>query len=347
MSAGARCAIMAANGPLWVAAYLGVMSAGGAAVPLDTAFNAMQVNKLLRDCGATLIFTDDKHLPLVEKAVDQLLVRIVMIDGSGEGRYSNLLAMFSAGPGEFAPVPVSDGDLAVVMYTSGTTSDPKGVMLTHANLLAEAAAVFSFLNVSERDAILAVLPLFHALAQMANLLLPFAAGARIVYLEEMNTTELMRALSERGITLFCCVPQFFYLIHERVMQEVRKRSWAARTAFRLMMNLSAAGRVLGLNLGKLFFARVHKLLGAGMRYLITGGSAFDPRIGRDLEKLGFNVLQAYGLTETSGGATCTRPGLNVMGSVGQPLPGVQAKIVDAQPVEGMKHAVGEIAISGG
>jgi long-chain acyl-CoA synthetase len=347
MSPGARCAIMAANGPLWVAAYLGVMSAGAAAVPLDTAFSAVQVNKLLRDCGATLIFTDSKHLPLVEKAVEQLLVRIVMIDGSGEGRYSNLLAMFAAGPGPFAPLPVSDGDLAVLMYTSGTTSDPKGVMLTHANLLAEAAAVFAFLDVSERDAILAVLPLFHALAQMANLLLPFAAGARIVYLEEMNTTELLRALSERGITLFCCVPQFFYLIHERVMQEVRKRSWAARTAFRVMLNLSAAGRVLGLNLGKLFFARVHKLLGPGMRYLITGGSAFDPRIGRDLEKLGFNVLQAYGLTETSGGATCTRPGLNIMGSVGQPLPGVQVKIVDAQPVEGMKHPVGEIAISGG
>ncbi len=347
MSSGARCAIMAANSPLWVAAYLGVMAAGDAAVPLDTAFNAAQVNKLLRDCGATLIFTDSKHLPLVEKAVEQLLVRIVMIDGSGEGRYSNLPAMFAAGPAQFAPVPVSDSDLAVVMYTSGTTSDPKGVMLTHANLLAEAAAVFAVLDVSERDAILAVLPLFHALAQMANLLLPFAAGARIVYLEEMNTTELMRALSERGITLFCCVPQFFYLIHERVTQEVRKRSWTARAAFRMMLNLSAAGRLLGLNLGKLFFARVHKLLGPGMRYLITGGSAFDPRIGREMEKLGFNVLQAYGLTETSGGATCNRPGLNVMGSVGQALPGVQVKIIDAQPAEGMKYAVGEIAISGG
>ena len=346
MSEGVRCAIMAGNGPLWVTAYLGVMSAGAVAVPLDTAFNFHQVNKLLWDCGASIIFTDAKHLPVVEKAVEETLVRIVMIDGSGEGRYSNLLGMFAAGPGNFTPGMVKNDDLAVIMYTSGTTSDPKGVMLTHGNLLAEADAVFSFIHISDKDAILGVLPLFHALAQMANLLLPFAAGARIVYLEEMNTTELLRALSERNVTLFCCVPQFFYLIHERVMQEVKKRSWAARTAFSALMGISGASRKLHINLGKLFFGRVHRLLGPKMRYLITGGSAFDPSIGRDLQKLGFNVLQAYGLTETSGGAFCTRPDLNVMGSVGNPLPGVQVKLVDPQPAEGIPYPVGEVAIAG-
>src|SRR5215831_12638655 len=323
LSEGVRCAIMAANGPLWVTAYLGVMSAGAVAVPLDTAFTHFQVNKLLWDCGAAVIFTDMKHLPLVEKAVEETLVRVVLIDGSGEGRYSNLLGMFAAGPGQFAPARVRPEDLAVIMYTSGTTSDPKGVMLTHSNLLAEAEAVFSTIAVSEKDSILAVLPLFHALAQMANLLLPFAAGARIVYLEEMNTTELLRALSERGITLFCCVPQFFYLIHERLMQQVNSRPWAARTAFRAMMAVSAATRKIGLNPGKIFFAKIHRMLGPQMRYLVTGGSSFDPRIGRDLQKLGFTVLQAYGLTETTGGALLTPPKANVMGSVGQPLKGVQ------------------------
>src|SRR5690349_2914935 len=347
MSAGVRCAIMAGNGPLWVTAYLGVMSAGAVAVPLDTAFNAHQVNKLLWDCGASVIFTDAAHLSVVEKAVEETLVRIVMIDGSGEGRYSNLLSMLAAGPGSFTPATIQDDDLAVIMYTSGTTADPKGVMLTHGNLLAEAEAVFRVINVSERDSILAVLPLFHALAQMANLLLPFAVGARIVYLEQMNTTELLRALSERDITLFCCVPQFFYLIHERVMQELKKRSWTARTAFRAMMAVSGASRKIGINLGRLLFARVHKLLGPRMRYLITGGSAFDPRIGHDLQRLGFNLLQAYGLTETSGGATVTRPKRNVLGSVGEPLWGVQVKIIDPQPAEGSSFPIGEVAIGGG
>lgn len=347
LSAGVRCAIMAANGPLWVTAYLGAMSAGAVAVPLDTAFNHQQVNKLLWDCGAVVIFTDVQHLPLVEKAVDQTLVRVVLLDGSGEGRYSNLLGMFAAGPGSFTPAQVQPEDLAVIMYTSGTTADPKGVMLTQGNLLAEASSVFATLVVTEEDSVLAVLPLFHALAQMANLMLPFAAGARIVYLEEMNTTELMRALSERGITLFCCVPQFFYLIHERVMQQVKSRGWAARAAFRALMGISAAGRALRVNLGKLFFAKVHRLLGPQMRYLITGGSAFDPKIGRDLEKLGFNVLQAYGLTETSGGACLTPPKANIMGSVGTPLKGVEVRIIDPQSSEDSPYPVGEVAIRGG
>ncbi len=352
MSEGVRCAIMAGNGPLWVAAYLGILSAGAVAVPLDTAFNATQVNKLLWDSGAAVIFTDAKNLALVETAVQETLVRVVMMDGSGEGKYSNLLGMFAAGPGDFKPAKIQNGDSAVIMYTSGTTSDPKGVTLTHANLLAEADAVFSFIPVSERDAILGVLPLFHSLAQMANLLLPYAVGARVVYLEETNTTELLRALSERGITLFACVPQFFYLIHERVMQEVKKRPALARTAFRAMMRVSGIGRMaglnrIGLNLGKLFFGKVHRLLGPKMRYLITGGSAFDPKIGRDLQQLGFDVLQAYGLTETSGAASCTYPKRNVMGSVGPALPGVKIKITDPEPVEGFPLPVGEIAIAGG
>jgi long-chain acyl-CoA synthetase len=343
--AGARCAILADNGPLWVSAYLGVMAAGAVAVPLDTAFNAGQIEKLLRDCGATVVFTDRHHLPQVHKAVGGTAVHIVTIERHYD--YPNLPAMIEAGPTTFVPVTVENTDLAVIMYTSGTTSDPKGVMLTHANLLAEAESVFGAISVSENDSILAVLPLFHALAQMANLLLPFAAGARIVYLEEMNTSELLRALAERDITLFCCVPQFFYLIHERIMDQVQRRSWAARTAFRILLSIAAVGRNVGLNPGKVFFARIHRMLGPHMRFLVTGGSAFDPNIGRDLQKLGFSVLQAYGLTETTGGAFVTPPEANVMGSVGRPLPGVAVKIVDPQSSEGVPHPVGEIAISGG
>lgn len=342
---GTRCAILAENGPEWVSAYLGVMAAGAVAVPLDTAFNAAQIRKLLHDCGAAVVFTDRHHLPQVEPATESDPLRIATLDSTPSR--PNLPAMVAAGAAGFDPVLVENSSLAVIMYTSGTTSDPKGVMLTHANLLAEAESVFAAISVSERDSILAVLPLFHALAQMANLLLPFAAGARIVYLEEMNTSELLRALAERDVTLFCCVPQFFYLIHERILTEVQKLPWASRTAFRILLSVSAAGRKAGLNLGKIFFARIHRMMGPNMRYLVTGGSAFDPKVGRDLQRLGFNVLQAYGLTETTGGAFVTPPDANVMGSVGRPLPGVSVKIVDPLPAEGAPFPVGEVAISGG
>lgn len=354
MPRGARAAILAANGPRWVAAYLGAIAAGGVAVPFDTASNSEQVAKLLRDSGSGCLFTDRKHLAAAQRAIEGLDIVLVALDGEnphpsktgkGVAPTEALDNMLAAGPGDFVPADLGPEDPAVILYTSGTTSDPKGVLLTHDNLLGEMDAVFPVLEVGPGDSILGVLPLFHALAQMANLLLPFARGARVVYLESLNVTDLLRALRESNVTLFCCVPQFFYLIHERILKQVNQRSWLARMMFRLMLQISKAARGFGINLGKVFFRPAHEALGASLRLLITGGSRFDPTIGHELEALGFDILQAYGLTETSGGATVTRPAENVIGSVGRPLNGVEVKIVDPEPREEGQPA-GEIAIRG-
>jgi long-chain acyl-CoA synthetase len=242
-------------------------------------------------------------------------------------------------------------ETAAILYTSGTTSDPKGVMLTHDNINAESEAVFRLIDIRPSDAILGILPLFHALAQMANLILPLGAGARVVYLESLNTTELQRGLRERDITLFCCVPQFYYLIHERIQKQVGARGRLAKSTFRWMLKAAALGRRLGFNPGKVLFRPVHQMLGPKMRYLITGGSRLDPEIGHDFQSLGFELLQAYGLTETSGGAVVTSPADNVIGSVGKPLYGNEIRILNAQAREedggrSATHAVGEIALRG-
>ena len=358
IAAGARCSILGANTPLWDTAYLGVIAAGCVAVPLDTAFKPEQVAKLLMDSGSSLLFTDVKHFEVAREAValvlmqmkDRLSVRLVLLEKSDQGNtYPVLDEMIAAGPGDFRVAETSSDDIAVLLYTSGTTSDPKGVMLTQANLATEADAIFQILRVDETDTILGVLPLFHALAQIANLLLPLTVGCRVVYLDQLNTTELLRALRERNITLFCCVPQFFYLIHEKVMKQVDQGSTLKRFVFRLLMKLSRLGRSFGTNIGKLFFAKVHDALGTSMRYLITGGSRFDPQVGRDLETLGFDILQAYGLTETSGGATITPIGSRFIGSVGRGLPGVDVKITDSGlPLDNadQNKNIGEVLIRG-
>src|SRR5690242_2307092 len=348
---GTRCALLAGNSPRWVAAYLGTLAAGGTAVPLDTAFHADQVAKLLRDSGSSYLITEQKFLTIATEAAAGLPVCLVLLDGHGDGPpatagdFADLDSILAAGAEGFTAVEAQLDDVASLLYTSGTTSDPKGVMLTHANLLGEIECVFAALKIGPRDAILGVLPLFHALAQMANLLLPLAIGARIVYLESLNTTELLRALKERRITLFCCVPQFFYLIHERIQKEVAQHGAVARVAISSLMRLTANLRKAGINPGKIFFRRIHNLLGHDMRYLITGGSRFDPKIAQDFHDLGFDILQAYGLTETTGGAACTLPGDNVIGSVGKPFPGVEFRIVDPKPQENGPPA-GEIAIRG-
>ncbi len=347
LARGARAAILAANGPRWVAVYLGILACGSVAVPLDTAFNAGQVRKLLEDSGSSLLLVDLRHWPVAREAVQGLNVRVALLDGAEAG-LPNLDSILAPAPAAFTPAPVAPGDTAAILYTSGTTSDPKGVMLTHANIAAEADAVFRLIHVGPEDAILGVLPLFHALAQMANLLLPLIAGARVVFLETLNTAELLRAIAERDITLFCCVPQFFYLIDERIRKEAGARGRLAESVFRGLLRVSALGRRFGINPGKIFFRPVHRLLGLRLRYLITGGSRLDPEIGREFHSLGFELLQAYGLTETSGGATVTPPGRNVIGSVGPPLPGVELKILDPQKSgQDEGSAVGEIALRGG
>ncbi|HKW16906.1 MAG TPA: AMP-binding protein [Terriglobales bacterium] len=356
---GNRVAILADNHPRWVAAYLGIIAAGGTTVPLDTAYHADQVAKLLRDSGSVLLVCDAKHLNVAEEAAQGTKIGLALSDSgfhSGEGQrtpvspratieadFDGIFAQYKDG---FAPVPRSPDDLASLLYTSGTTADPKGVMLTHANLLAEADAVFAWAHIGPEDAILGVLPLFHVLSQMANLLLPLVAGTRVVYLSTLNTTELLRALRERNVTAFAVVPQFFNLIHERIVKEVQQRGVLARKAFKLLTRVNVFCRKLEFNPGRMFFRRIHDLFGRRMRYLVTGGSRFDPRIAQDFYSLGIDVLQAYGLTETCGGAFVNSPTENVIGSVGKPLKGVESRIADAQASDDGSPASGEILIRG-
>ena len=359
LPAGARVALFADNHPRWVAAYLGAIAAGYTAVPLDTAFHADQVTKLLKDSGASLLVTDVRHLATARQAVDGLKVQLVLTDptslksGTGEEDkqpqatwIGDLDAIFAAGPANFRAVEAPADTVAALLYTSGTTAAPKGVQLTHANMLGEVNAVFGLLQIGSTDAVLGILPMFHVLAQMANLMLPLVKGARVVYLETLNTTELLRALQERQITVFAVVPQFFYLIHERVFKEIAKRGRIAESILRSLMKVNRFLRRLKLNAGKLLFGKIHETFGTRMRYLITGGSRFDPVVARDFHDFGIDLLNAYGLTETSAAAFLNPPGHVVIGSVGPPLPTIESKILDPQSSEEGGPTTGEILIRG-
>ena len=259
---GSRLAIVADNHPRWVAAYLGIIASGCTVVPLDTALHAEQLTTLLEDSGTSVLFCDAKHATSAREAVSGLHVRLVLMDlermpdRTTEHSWStDLSTIFKSGPGEFQPALSAADDIASLLYTSGTTADPKGVMLTHANFLGEVEAVFNWVELGPSDALLGVLPMFHVLAQMANLLLPLVKGSRVVYLETLNTTELLRALRERNITAFAVVPQFFYLIHQRIFEEIRKRGILTQRIFTILVAFNRNLRKFGVNAGKTFLWR--------------------------------------------------------------------------------------------
>jgi long-chain acyl-CoA synthetase len=350
---GSRLAIVADNHPRWVATYLGIIASGCAVVPLDTALHADQLTKLLKDSGTSCLFCDAKHAQISREAVADLNVSLVLMDPDrtsqltpGEHWLGNLPAIFDGSPAQFHPAPSVADDLAALLYTSGTTADPKGVMLTHANFLGEVEAVFTWVDLGPSDALLGVLPMFHVLAQMANLLIPLVKGSRVVYLETLNTTELLRALRERNITAFAVVPQFFYLIHQRIFEEIEKRGMLTIRLFKILLALNRGLRKIGMNAGKILFGKIHETLGPKMRYLVTGGSRFDPKVAMGFYDLGIDVLQAYGLTETTAAVFANSPGDNVIGSVGKAMKGVEAKVTDPQPSEDGGPAAGEVALRG-
>jgi long-chain acyl-CoA synthetase len=329
--AGDRCAIFSDNDADWCAAYLGILRLGAIVVPLDTNYSAAQVATIVADATPRLLFTNER---LQATARDALAARadVAIAD----------LHHVPDAPFELAPAGTESSATAVILYTSGTTSDPKGVVLSHGNLIAERDAAFRIVSVTEADSVLGVLPLFHALAQLANLLLPFAVGARVVFLETVNSTELVRALAGQRITIFACVPQFFYLIHQRVMHEVARGGALKRLVFRSLLAVSFALRRAGVNVGPRLFGRVHAVMGRQMRLFVTGGSKFDPAVGRDLYALGFTILQAYGLTETTGAATINSPDEAYLDTVGRVLPGHELKTLPSDDEE----LDGEIAIKG-
>jgi long-chain acyl-CoA synthetase len=339
---GDRCALLAEDGALWCAAFLGMMRLGAVPVPLDTTYTPAQVSRLVSDSGARVIAVSPRFREKVEGGACS---SFVLDDES---------APVGGTRADIPGVTLEPEETAVMVYTSGTTSDPKGVVLTHGNLAAEIDSAMSVISINEDDAILSVLPLFHVLAQLANLLIPLSLGARVVFMETVSSGELMRAFHDRDISAFCCVPQFYHLIHERVLEQVARGGRLGRAAFGFLLGTTGFLRErLGINLGPLVFKRVHRALGPRMRLLVTGGSRLDPRVGRDLYRLGFNILQAYGLTESTGAATVLRPDDPHVDSVGQALPDVELRIVptgSAGDGEGAPatdaEAIGEVAIRG-
>jgi long-chain acyl-CoA synthetase len=349
IGAGQRCAILAENHFRWLAAYLGILRLGAVAVPLDTAYSVGQVQTVLRDSEARAIVASPRFLETAREAAARLAPspHVLLHSGASPG-IAQLTPPDAAVMPDPGPCPAGEADPAVMLYTSGTTSDPKGVVLTHGNLRAERAGALGVITIDERDAVLAILPLFHALAQIANLLLPLTAGTRIVFLETVNSSEMMRAFTERRITAFCVVPQFYYLLHERISERVAASGPAARAAFRALLALNRWLRTYAqVNLGRFLFRPAHQAVGGRMRIMVCGGSRFDPRIGRDLFGLGFNIVQAYGLTECSGAATATRIGDPHVDTVGPPLDGVEVRIApEPGGPHGRDYQDGEVLIRG-
>jgi len=219
-----------------------------------------------------------KHLAIAQQAVTGLGIEIVLTDPTSLGKdpgqprwIGDLDGMFAADRAGSAPSK-RRRPRAALLYTSGTTADPKGVELTQANLLGEVNAVFGVLQIGPKE------PCWNS----SHVPCAGADGESSATACQRRSRGLPRnpehhrtpsRLQQRQITVFAVVPQFFYLIHERIFKEVGKPRQACRVHLRTLMRIHRFLRKFGLNAGKIFFGKIHATFGARMRYLITGGSA--------------------------------------------------------------------------
>jgi len=345
---GDRVAIIGENHPNWALAYLGIIYRGAVVTPLDPAAATVALAAFLKDSEAKLAFVSPSSLEKFRAACEQMGRKIPAValrplqEPDGLARFEDWA--HTSVPEEFiaAPPPAKPDDLALLIYTSGTTGVPKAVPLTHGNIYAESDKIQEVLHISDREVILGLLPLFHNYTQIVNLWLAAIIGARVVYLTELSSAEIERGLKESGATALVGVPRLWYLFHKKIFDVVRSKPIPVRALFQAMLTINGWLRDLaGFNAGPLFFRRIHESFGGKLRLAVSGGASFDADVARDFHRLGFTILQGYGLTETSGAATVTRFEDNKIGSVGTPLNGVEVKIDEPN-----EQGIGEVLIRG-
>ncbi len=212
-------------------------------------------------------------------------------------------------------------DLAEVVFTSGTTGDPKGAMLTHRNILSNAIAATQIFPIGPKMRLLSFLPLSHMFEQLGGFFCVLLAGASVIYPTSRQPAVVRRTFKERKVSMVLITPA----VVKSLMLAI-ERSAEAQGKKELFEKLRRVARRLPMGLRRVVFFSVHRQFGGRFRYIISGGAALDPALGESWRELGIDVIQGYGTTECSPGLTFNRVELNRLGSVGTPLPGVEIKI---------------------
>ncbi len=320
---GDRVVLSAASRPEWAVAYFGILRAGGVAVPIDPALDEEARASLLADCEAAAVISD-KEIP--------------------HANAWNLHAIAQRDDALDPPVIAPDsGDIASLLYTSGTTGKPKGVKLTHANFTSLIAALAPIFPLSGRDRVMSVLPLHHTFEFTCGLLLPLSRGAHVLYLDELNGERLADGLAVGKVTAMVGVPALWQLLERRITGEIAKRGPMAAALFQAGGELNRAlGSKLGIDAGKLLFGPVHAALGGELRFLISGGAALPKETHDRFAAMGLPLAEGYGLTEAAPVLTVSKGSVKTKsGNVGKAIPGVEVKIANAD-----ESGVGEVIARG-
>jgi long-chain acyl-CoA synthetase len=354
---GDRVAIVSESRPEWIFSDLAVLSIGAVLVPIYPTLSAAQGRYILQDCGAkAVIVSTSEQLGKIREVRPQLpaLQSVVLIDAGGDAAGDGVVSFEELGRGghdrmvagwgiakDFrdAAREVGPDDLATIIYTSGTTGEPKGVMLTHANLVSNMYAGAEALDVGHEDVAVSFLPLSHAFERMVSYIYLFR-GVTIVFAESLET--IARDVAAVRPTLFTGVPRVYEKIHARIFEKARSGSAVKRRLFEWAAGVAArrgraqlSGQPIGPGLSaqvaladKLVFSKIRAGVGGRLRYLVSGSAPLPVPIAEFFFGVGLPIIEGYGLTETAPILTVNPPAAPRAGTVGKVVRGVDVRIAD-------------------
>ena len=307
-----RVALMMENRPETIFSFLSVWNKKGIAMSLDAGYTAEQLAYVFNDSKPKYIFVSEKTKKVAEEANNIVgnFVEILDVDNI-------VLPNDYISPKETLDVD-SEEDVAIISYTSGTTGNPKGVMLTFGNIMANIKGVSAVNLVNENDIILAMLPYHHILPLSFTLILPFYYGIPIVLLGEISSTSLKKALNDNKVSVIIGVPRVWEMLDKAIMAQINKSS-LAKFMFKL------AQKTNSMALRKIIFSKIHKGFGGNVRLMVSGGAKIDKNILEDFTYLGFRIIQGYGMTETAPIISFNVPGRERPDTVGEVIPDVEVK----------------------
>ena len=307
---GDRVIVWSVNRPEWGIAFLAIQHLGAVAVPLDVRHTVDFGQKIVGQTGAKLVVASRQ----TEASASQLGLPIVWVERLPD----------DARRAEPLPAaPVTADSLAEIVFTSGTTGEPKGAMLSHGNLLSTATTMMQVMSFGSKDRLLSVLPLSHLYEQVLGFMAPLTVGASVVYPVSRQPAVLIRTFRDFKVSVLLIVPQGLRLIDAAIERRVDQSGKRAQ-----FERLHAIARRMPKPIRRLLFRTVLSQFGGRLQTIGVGASALDLDIARRWTDMGVDVLQGYGATEMGPVVSFTRPGRNVLGTVGEPIPGVEVRIAE-------------------
>ena len=312
---GDRSALMMENRPESIFSFFSIWAKKGIAISLDAGYTVDQLAYVLGDSEPKYLFVSNKTKEVAEAANSKLnnAIKIINVDELV------LPTDYKIKKEEFEND--SNDDVAVIVYTSGTTGNPKGVMITYENIETNMAGVRAVDLVNENDVVLAMLPYHHIMPLCFTLILPMYLGVPIVLLTEISSASLLKTLQENRVTVIVGVPRVWEMLDKAIMTKINQSS-VAKFMFKL------ASKTNSMSIRKMLFSKVHKQFGGHIRLMVSGGAKIDKNILEDFRTMGFRAIQGYGMTETAPIIAFNVPGRERSDSVGEVIPNVEVKIAD-------------------